>query len=199
MKILILFALLASAAFSQSYSIAGQNDVVNEQFTWGSDSAIQIRILAGQVHRDTSTSDTSQHWKRQDNTADSCSNPVYLGRTAKPVWKYAIREMVYSRDRDSSTSIYHFQVRSRRLQYPGDQAWTPWVTKGNGIGTLNDPVQDTVAMPNVDTTAIWTARYGLFFVGDGEQIRACPDIISGLTGGQTTDTLINRNIRLIAR
>lgn len=197
MKTLILFALLAASTFGQT--ITGQADVVNERFTWGSDSAIQIRILAGQVHRDTSTTDTAQHWKRQDNTSDSCSNPVNLGWTSKPIWKYAVREMVYSRDRDSSASLYHFQVRSRRLQYKGDLAWMPWTTKGNGVGTVNDPVQDTVALPNVDTTAVWTSRYGLFFLGDGEQIRACPDVISGSTGGQSTDTLILRNIRLIGR
>lgn len=199
MKILILFTLLASIAFGQSQIIAGQLDVVDERFTWGSDSAIQLRYLVGQVHRDTSPSDTAKHWKRQDNTADSCSNPVYLGRTSKPVWKYALHEMAYARDPDSSTVVYRFEVRRKRLQYRGDTAWGPWVRAGRGVGYVDVTVQDTVAMPAIGyPAATWGARYGLFFLGDGTQARACPDVLPG-TAGQANDTLILRNIRFIGR
>lgn len=196
-KFFVIFALLA--AVGQALTIDGQTDVVDEALTFGSDSAIQIRHLAGQWHRDTSTSDTSQHWKRQDNTSDSCSNPVFLGRVARPVWKYAIRERVYTRDQDSSTTVWRMEVRWFRLQRRSDTAWGPWVKKGKGVGTVNDPVQDSVVMANVGgTAATWQARYGLFFLGDGVQARACPDNITG-TGGQSTDTLIIRNPRLIGR
>lgn len=198
-KLFSILALLAVATLGQSVSIVGQVDVVDERITYGSDSAIQIRVLGGQVHRDTSTSDTSQHWKRQDNTSDSCSNPIWLGRTAKPIWKYAVHEMAYSRDPDSAESVYRFEVRRMRLQRKGDTAWGPWVKWGQGVGTLNDPVQDTVAMPAVRVSAGWTARYGLFFLGDGTQVRVCPDVITGVTGGATTDTLILRNARIIGR
>jgi hypothetical protein len=46
--------------------------------------------------------------------------------------------------------------------------------------------------------ATWGARYGLFFLGDGTQARACPDVLPA-TAVTNTDTLILRNIRLIGR
>lgn len=201
MKLLFALFALSALAFGQgSLSIYGQTEVINQRITYGSDSAFQIRILSGQVHRDTSPSDTAQHWKRQDNTSDSCSNPIYIGRTVHPVWKYAVHEMVYARDPDSAEMVYHWEVRRQRLQRRGDTTWGPWVKWGQGVGTANDPVQDTVAMPALRLpAATWSARYGLFFLGDGTQARACPDVISGQTGGQTTDTLIIRNTRLIGR
>lgn len=203
MKNLIGFVLLLvlGALWAQPpATIYGQMDVINERLTWGSDSAIQLRFLVGQVHRDTSTPDTLQHWKRIDNTADSCSNPVYIGRTVSPVWKFALHEMVYARDPDSSTIVYRWEVRRRRLQHRKDTTWGPWVAMRQGVGTVNDPVQDSVVMPNITDVAAstWSARYGLFFLGDGVQARACPDQTAG-TAITNTDTLITRNHRLIGR
>lgn len=198
---LLLAVLIGGAVWAQtSFSLYGQVNVVDTKMTWGSDSAIQVRYLSGQVHRDTSPSDTAQHWKRQDNTADSCTNPVYLGRTVNGIWKFAWREMAYSRDPDSSAIVYKWEVRWPRNQRRGDTAWTPWVKAKRSLGTVNDPVQDTVAMPTMAVaSAVWGARYELFNLPDGVQARACPDIIAGRTGGQTTDTLITKNHRLIVR
>ncbi len=198
-KIIVLLLALSGLGFAQAISIFGQVDVVDERITYGSDSAIQIRILGGQVHRDTSTTDTSQQWKRQDNTSDSCSNPIYLGRTAKPVWKYTIHEMTYARDPDSSAMVYRTEVRRKRGQYPRDEAWGPWVRVGNGEDYIDVTIQDTVPMPALRYAAsTWGARYASFFIGDGTQIRVCPDVLVTTASG-ATDTLLLRNSRLIAR
>lgn len=198
-KFIVLLLAISGLGFAQAISIFGQIDVVDERVTYGSDSAIQIRILGGQVHRDTSTTDTAQQWKRQDNTSDSCSNPIYLGRTAKPVWKFAIHEMVRARDPDSSAMVYRTEVRRKRGQYRNDETWGPWVRVGNGSGYIDVTVQDTVAMPNLRYAAsTWGARYGMFFVGDGTQIRVCPDVLVTTANG-ATDTLLLRNTRLISR
>lgn len=191
--VIFLLGLLAVSSWAMNGGpVYGQQNVVDVRFTFGSDSATQIRFLAGQVHRDTSATDTAGEWKRQDNTADSCSNPEWIGRTVHPVWKYSHYELVRAVTPDSSSVTWRYEARRRR--HGSATQFDPWVQIGQYASFPDVSIQDTLVMPAVRGTD-WTARYGLFFVGEGEQLRACPDANAN-TGA---DSLYTRNHRLIGR
>lgn len=204
-----LLTLLAAMAIPllAGEAIEGQKGLRVEPATWttgANTGKTRLLILGGSVFLDTSTTGQAGSWKRIDNTADSCSQPVPITSdstgTVRPIWEYRLWQLTRSRDADSSTHTFRVQTRERQFLGPiaGKRiaGWTPWTVKGANSGYADVTIQDSVLVANARTTSK-VSQYSLFFVA-GTQARFCPDNITG-TATTNTDSIFVDSLRVFVR
>jgi hypothetical protein len=210
----VLFTLLAALALPLlAETIEGQKALQASLVTWTSATntgKTRIKIVSPdsvnhRVHLDTSATGQAGEWKRIDNTADSCSQPVLLTSdttgTTRPVWEYRLWLLTKAADADSSTHVYRVQTREREFLGPiaGKRLvkWTPWSVKGANNGYADVTVQDSILVGNIRQSGTKYSQYSFFHVA-GVQARLCPDNVAG-TGKAIGDSVILDSLRVIAR
>lgn len=204
--LLSLLALVALVAADVDI-IAGQKTLRSNLVTYSAASGnwsnkTRILFLGNNVYVDTSTTGQAGQWKRIDNTADSCSNPIPLTSdstgTARPIWEYRLWETVRSVDKDSSAHVY--RVNTREWVYdataPRGFRWTPWTRTGSNAGYLDVTVQDSLLVSNAGTTAK-ISQYALAMFA-GSWARLCPDDVAA-TANAAADSVFADSSRVYTR
>ena len=176
-------ALLGVVFGDGTETILGQKNIRTTLVTWSAasgnwSSKTRLLFLGNSVYVDTSTTGQANSWKRIDNTADSCSNPIPLALDSngatRPIWLYEVFETVRGVDGDSTSHTYRVQTRERVYDNAiKSLRWTPWTRRGANNGYVDVTVQDSLLFGNAASTSK-TSMYALgFYLGSWG--RLCPD------------------------
>ncbi len=192
------FLVLAQAEPNTVY-IGGQARVNASIIRWSSSTGTYFgktrhMFLNNNVYLDTSATGLAGQWKRIDNTADSCSDPIpltstYYGAGMPILQSPQIGENVYSRDKDSSIHVYRMRFRDRyALPDLSGYFTSAWTQKGTGLGYADQTISDSILIPSVPIaqTKIWA--YGIAW-GLGVEAQACPDDVAA-TANESQDSVI---------